>query len=84
MSLTLICGLGAVLIAFAIVGYEIWQWGPGLRNHSVICPIRKRTARVLAEQRESEFGNLRVLDVEHCSLLNGAEVSCGKDCIPLL
>ena len=84
MSASLICCIGSVLMAFGIAGYAIWQWGPGLRNHSLICPIRKRPARILADQRESEFGNLRVLDVKHCSLLNGAEVSCGKDCLPLL
>jgi len=81
MSLSLMWGIGAVVVAFVAAGYAIWQWGPGLRKHSVMCPIMRRSARVLADQRESEFGNFRVVDVKHCSLLKGTEVSCGKDCI---
>ena len=84
MSLSLMWGIGVVLVALAAAGYAIWQWGPGLRTRSVMCPIMRRNARVLAEQRESEFGNIEVVDVKHCSLLNGAEVSCGKDCLPYI
>jgi hypothetical protein len=84
MSLSLMWGVGVLLVAFVAVGYAIWQWGPGLRKLSVMCPVMRRSARVLAEQCESEFGNLRVVDVKYCSLLNGAEVSCGKGCLPSL
>ena len=84
MTLSLWYGIVIVLAALAATGYAIWYWGPGLRKHGVMCPMMRRHAHVLTEHRESEFGNLRVVDVKHCSLLNGAEVSCGKDCLKFL
>ena len=71
----------AVLTAWAVAGFTIWKWGPGLRKRSVTCPNTKRTARVLADQREAEFGCLRVVDVRTCSLIPSQVLSCGKDCI---
>ncbi len=84
MTVSLLIGFGLVLVGFVITGYAIWQYGPGLRERPVVCPLRRRHAHVLADQRESEFGNFRVVDVQHCSLLNGAEVSCGKSCLKYL
>jgi hypothetical protein len=71
----------AVLTAWAVAGFTIWKWGPGLRKRSVTCPNTKRTARVLADQREAEFGCLRVVDVEACSLIPSQVLSCGKACL---
>ncbi|MFB3920591.1 MAG: hypothetical protein ACE145_02665 [Terriglobia bacterium] len=73
-----------VIAAWTVVGYAIWKWGPGLRKRSVTCPTRKRTARVLADQREAEFGCLRVADVEECSLIPGRQLECGKECLTRL
>ena len=70
-----------VLLAWVVAGYTIWKWGPGLRKRSVTCPNTKRTARVLADQREAEFGCLRVVDVETCSLIPSQVLTCGKGCI---
>lgn len=70
-----------VLLAWVVAGFTIWKWGPGLRKRSVTCPNTKRTARVLADQREAEFGCLRVVDVETCSLIPGQELTCGKNCL---
>ena len=53
----------AVLVCWAIAGYSIWKWGPGLRKRFVRCPEKKLRATVLADQRELEFGSLRVVDV---------------------
>ncbi len=69
------------LVLWAIVGYAIWQWGPGLRKRPVRCPVLKRRAKVLADQREAEFGCLKVTDIKYCSLLNGPPLTCSKECI---
>ncbi len=76
--------VATVIAAWIVAGFTIWKWGPGLRKRSVTCPNKKRTARVLADQREAEFGCLRVVDVETCSLLPGHEVACGKACLAKL
>ena len=73
--------IATVLAAWAVVVFTIWKWGPGLRKRSVTCPNTKRAARVLADQREAEFGCLRVVDVRTCSLIPSQVLSCGKDCI---
>jgi hypothetical protein len=76
--------VAGVLVCWVVVAYAIWKWGPGLRMRSVRCPERKMRARVLAEQREAEFGSLRTADVQVCSLFPGAPLSCGKACIARL
>ena len=73
--------VATVFSAWAVAGFTIWKWGPGLRKRSVKCPDTKRIARVLADQREAEFGCLRVVDVRTCSLIPSQVLSCGKDCI---
>ena len=73
-----------VFLAWAVAGYTIWKWGPGLRMRSVRCPEIKAHARVLAEQQESEFGCLRVTDVKVCSLLHVAVPDCKKACMARL
>jgi len=69
-----------VAVSWTVAGYAIWKWGPGLRKRSVRCPERKRRATVLADQREAEFGCLRVVDVKACSLLTSAPQDCTKQC----
>lgn len=69
-----------VLLAWSVAAYAIWKWGPGLRKRSVRCPEKKLRAKVLADQREAEFGSLRVTDVTACSLFAGAPL-CGKECL---
>ena len=71
------CG---VLLAWAVLARAIWKWGPGLRWRSVRCPERKVGTRVLADQREAEFGCLRVADVTRCSLVGNAPIACSKGC----
>jgi hypothetical protein len=72
--------LVGVAVCWAVAGYSIWKWGPGLRKRSVRCPDRKVRATVLADQREAEFASLRVVDVKDCSLLTPAQPDCLKQC----
>lgn len=72
--------ISTVLLCWAVAGYAIWKWGPGSRGRGVACPERKLRARVMAEQREAEFGCLRVAGVESCSLFPGEELTCSKAC----
>jgi hypothetical protein len=83
MTPTLVIAILVGLLFLAIAGYGIWQWGPGLRKRSVWCPVLKRRAKVLADQREAEFARLVVADIKSCSLLNGT-LTCKKECIPHL
>jgi len=73
-----------VAVSWVVLAYAIWKWGPGLRRRSVRCPEKKVGARVLAEQREGEFGCLRVVEVNECSLLGNAPVECSKGCLARL
>ena len=77
LTVALLMALGFLLVA----GYGIWQWGPGLRTHAVKCPELKLGARVLVDQREAEFGNLKFTDIKRCSLLKDRPVDCGKECL---
>jgi hypothetical protein len=81
MSSALVFAIVAGLVFWAIAGYAIWRWGPGLRKRSVWCPVLKRRARVLADQREAEFGSLMAVDVKSCSLIKGQALTCGKECL---
>ena len=40
--------------------------------------------KVLADQREGDFGCLRVVEVKECSLFGNATVPCGKGCLARL
>lgn len=73
------CG---VLLSWAVLGYAIWKWGPGLRRRSVRCPERRVGASVMADQREAAFGSLRVAEIGACSLLGNAPLACSKRCLP--
>jgi hypothetical protein len=84
MDSIILLEIAAVLVAWAVAGFTIWKWGPGIRKRSVTCPNTKRTARVLADQREAEFGCLRVVDVETCSLVPSQILTCGKSCLAKL
>jgi hypothetical protein len=81
MDSIILLEIAAVLVAWAVVAFTIWKWGPGIRKRSVKCPNTKRTARVLADQREAEFGCLRVADIETCSLIPSQALTCGKGCL---
>ena len=76
-----ICG---VVVCWAVLAYAIWRWGPGLRRRSVRCPEKRVGAKLLAEQREAEFGCLKVVEVKECSLFGDAPVACGKGCLARL
>jgi hypothetical protein len=76
--------ISGVLICWAVLAHAIWKWGPGLRRRSVRCPEKKVGARVLADQREAEFGCLHVVGVKECSLLRNAPVACSKGCLAQL
>jgi hypothetical protein len=69
-----------VLTCWAVVARAIWQWGPGLRPRSVRCPEKRVRAKVLADEREGDFGCLRVADVKECSLLGNTPPECSKGC----
>jgi hypothetical protein len=81
MDNIIILEIVGVLAAWTVVGYAIWRWGPGARHRAVRCPEKKVRAKVMADQREAEFGCLRVVDITACSLLPGASVTCGKECL---
>ena len=85
MTSALLFGVMFLAAVWAIGGYFIWQYGPGLRIRSVWCPVLKRRATILAAQREARFAGsyagLAVTDVKRCSLLNGALTVCHKECI---
>jgi hypothetical protein len=84
MSGTIALEILAVLICWVVLGHAIWKWGPGLRRRSVRCPEKRVGARVLADQREAEFGGLQVVELKECSLLENAPVACGKGCLERL
>jgi len=73
-----------VLICWLVLARAIWKWGPGLRRRSVRCPEKRVGAKVLADQREAEFGCLQIVDVKECSLLQHGPVTCGKGCVARL
>jgi len=81
MNNMIILEIVGVLAAWAVAGYAIWRWGPGMRRRSVRCPEKKTTASVMADQREAEFGCLRVTDINACSLLPDTPVNCAKECL---
>jgi len=74
-----------VLVLWAIATYAIWQWGPGLRRRTVWCPVHKKRATVLAEQKEALFvpsyAGLSVIDIKKCSLYEGQPLGCEKECL---
>ena len=72
---------GAVVAAWTALGVTIRRWGPGRRFRSVRCPNKKVRARVEVEQREGDFGSLRVADIHRCSLIPNAPGDCGKECL---
>jgi hypothetical protein len=73
-----------MLGAWAVAGYAIWKWGPGVRRRSVRCPEKGAMASVIAEQREGDFGCLRVVDVKACSLVAGDILTCDRECMARL
>lgn len=76
--------VAGVLSAWAVVAYTIRRWGPGRARRRVDCPTQKVKARVRVEQREGDFGSLRVADVSACSLFPGEPVACDKECLARL
>jgi hypothetical protein len=85
MSSYLLLTAAIVVALWAIAAYAIWQWGPGLRKRSVWCPVLKKRAKVLAEQKEALFypsySGLSVVDIKQCSLFKGRALECHKECL---
>lgn len=71
----------AVAGAWGVFAYTVRRWGPGRARRSVRCPEKNQKARLMVEQREGDFGSLRVVDVTACSLLPDEKVTCGKECL---
>lgn len=71
----------AVLGAWAVLFLTMHRWGPGRAKRRVHCPKWEKRAKVVVEQGEGEFGRLRVIDATACSLLPGAPLTCGKECL---
>jgi len=84
MNAIIVLEIIGVVVCWTLLAYAIWKWGPGFRKRSVRCPEKRVGAKVLAEQREGEFGCLRVVEVKECSLLGNAPVECGKGCLARL
>ena len=74
----------AVLTAWAVLFLTIRRWGPGRAKRWVRCPTKRVQAKVVVEQREGDFGSLRVTDVAACSLFPDAPLTCGKECLARL
>lgn len=70
-----------VLGAWTVLGLAIRRWGPGCAKRSVKCPVKHTRAKVVVEQKEGDFGSLRVADVTACSLLPDAPLTCDKECM---
>ena len=81
MTEIIIAEILGVFLAWVVTGYAIWKWGPGLRRRTVACPEKNHKASVLADQREAEFGCLRVADISTCSLLSPGTPECAKSCL---
>ncbi len=84
MDAALLLAVAGMVSAWTVAGYAIWKWGPGVRRRSVECPTQHAGARVLAVQQEGAFGCLRTVDVRRCSLIQGDEITCGKECLARL
>jgi len=86
MSVAFLSGVIFIAAVWAIGAYFIWLFGPGLRTRSIWCPVFKKRARILAEQREARFwdsyAGLAIVNVKKCSLLDtGLVASCRRECI---
>jgi hypothetical protein len=86
MTLTFAIAILVVLAAWALASWAIWKWGPGERTMTVWCPVYKKSAKIVALQKEAEFvpsyAGLQVFDVKCCSLFeNGAPVNCARECL---
>ena len=85
MTSSVLFALMAVIAVLALTAYFIWQWGPGLRERSVWCPVHKKRATVLVELKEALFVNsyagLSVVDVRRCSLYRFTPLGCHKQCL---
>lgn len=85
MSSAFVLGIMFIAAVWAIGGYFIWEFGPGLRIRSVRCPVLKKRATVLADVKEARYpgsyAGLALADVKECSLLGTTFLSCHKECI---
>ena len=84
MDTALWLAVAGVVSAWVVTFFSIRRWGPGHVRRQVNCPCKGLRANVVVEQREGEFGSLRVADVVACSLLPEAPLSCGKECLARL
>lgn len=81
MEATHVLAILAVVAAWGVLFHTIRRWGPGQARRWVRCPEKKKLATLTVEQREGDFGRLRVVDVKPCSLLPHQPVTCDKDCL---
>lgn len=84
MDAALLVAVMAVLSAWAVFVYGLRRWGPGTAKRGVRCPVQRVRAQVVVEQREGDFGSLRVTDVRACSLFPEVPLRCGKECLARL
>ena len=70
-----------VLGSWGVLAVAIRRWGPGRAKRTVRCPITKGRARIVVEQKEGDFGSLRVADVTACSLFPETLLTCDKECL---
>lgn len=84
MSFNVVFAIGTALIAMLVAGYVIWQYGPGPRERIVLCPVLKKRAEVLVDQREAGFfcsyAGLEAASLTYCSLMKDA-LRCSKECL---
>jgi len=85
MTSSVLLALIVVLAVWALAAYLVWQWGPGVRERSVWCPVYKKRATVLVQLREALFVNsyagLGAVDIKQCSLFKFTPLKCHKQCL---
>lgn len=85
MTSAVLLALMAVIAVWALAAFFIWQWGPGVKERSVWCPVYKQRATVLVQLKEALFVNsyagLSVTDVKECSLFKFTPLKCHKQCL---
>ncbi len=85
MTSAFLFGVMFIAAVWSLGAYVIWEVGPGERIRSVRCPVLKKRATILAEQKEARFAGsyagLTLVDVKLCSLLDDHMLACHKDCI---
>lgn len=81
MNMEILLAVLGVLSVWGVAVFSFWRWGPGRARRSLLCPVKQQRAAVVLEQKEGDFGCLRVTDALACSLFPDGPLNCGKECV---